>query len=123
VTATPLTVPPRLTAVDGEGPVTIAATVRVDPDNPLFAGHYPGFPIFPGVCLIEAVHQSVLLAADRLGRDVRLSEIRGTRFLAPAFPGDDLDVTVRFDGAKAEGVVRRDGEDIAKVRLTYGGDK
>ena len=39
------------------------AEVRIDPSEPVFAGHYPDFPIFPGVCVVECVHRSALATA------------------------------------------------------------
>jgi 3-hydroxyacyl-[acyl-carrier-protein] dehydratase len=121
--ASPLTTPVRLVSVEGGDPFTVTAFVAVDADLPLLAGHYPGFPIFPGVCLIECVHQSVLLAAGTRHREVALDQVRGTRFLKPSFPGDELDISVRVaeheDGWDCRAAVCHDGQDIATVRLGY----
>jgi 3-hydroxymyristoyl/3-hydroxydecanoyl-(acyl carrier protein) dehydratase len=57
-------------------------------DDPVvFAGHYPGAPILPGVFLIEALFQAVSTA---LGDDVRLEQIVLCRFYSPLLPGDEL---------------------------------
>ena len=40
---------------DGE----IVAQKRIRPDEPCFAGHFPGDPIFPGVLQIEAMAQAM----------------------------------------------------------------
>ncbi|WP_326829905.1 hypothetical protein OIE13_09870 [Streptosporangium sp. NBC_01810] len=37
--------------------------ITISPDEPVFAGHYPGFPIFPGMCVVEVVHRGALLTA------------------------------------------------------------
>ena len=63
-----------------------AASLVLD-DESLFAGHYPGAPIFPGTFLIEALFQAVSTA---LGGDVRLDEIVACRFHSPLLPGDKL---------------------------------
>lgn len=67
-------------------------TMAVRADEPVFAGHYPGFPIFPGVCIIEHVRRGALATVP--DRDHRsewdLAEIAGARFLSPVFPGDKL---------------------------------
>jgi 3-hydroxyacyl-[acyl-carrier-protein] dehydratase len=121
--ATTLTNPVVVSAIEGADPVMVTASVLVDPGNPLFAGHYPGFPIFPGVCLIECVHRSVLGAAEARGRWLALDQVRSTKFLAPAFPGDRLTAIVRITdrdgGWDCDGQVRRDDQDLAKVRLRY----
>jgi 3-hydroxymyristoyl/3-hydroxydecanoyl-(acyl carrier protein) dehydratase len=56
-------------------------------DESLFAGHYPGVPIFPGTFLVEALFQAVSTA---LGGGVHLDEIVACRFHSPLLPGDEL---------------------------------
>ena len=71
------------------GPVVAGAFeahLRLD-DEHLFAGHYPGAPIFPGSFLIEALFQAARAA---LGGEVGLEEILTCRFHAPLLPGDEL---------------------------------
>lgn len=98
-----------------------ATTAIVAVDLPLRAGHFPGFPIFPGVCLIERAHQTALLAAAREGRDVELDTIGSTRFLEPTFPGDRVRTTTRFadvdDGWCCWATVDTDHGTVAEVRL------
>ena len=50
----------------GEGTITVEAEVPTH--NTIFEGHFPGYPIMPGVLLIEAMAQSagwLLIALDR----------------------------------------------------------
>jgi 3-hydroxyacyl-[acyl-carrier-protein] dehydratase len=71
------------------GPVvagTFEARLVLD-DESLFAGHYPGAPIFPGTSLIEALYQA---ARNALGGDACLAEIVACRFHSPLFPGDEI---------------------------------
>lgn len=77
------------------------------------AGHYPGFPILPGVLLIDGVRQ---VAGSVLGAELRLRSIDRARFALPLLPGDELElsllvtletnsrVTVRARGARADGL-------------------
>ena len=101
----------------------IVTSTRVEPDLALLAGHYPGFPIFPGVCLVDCAHQSVLVAARRLGQDVALEAIETTRFLGPVFPGDRVTTDVRLHpstgGWLASGALRSARGKVADVRLRY----
>jgi 3-hydroxyacyl-[acyl-carrier-protein] dehydratase len=121
--ASPLTAPVDLVSVEGTDPFTVTARAVVDPDLPLLDGHYPGFSIFPGVCLIECVHQSVLQAAVVRRQEVEFEEVRVTRFLNPSFPRDELDISVRVSerdgGWDCRAAVRHGGGDIASVRLGY----
>ncbi|GHJ36851.1 3-hydroxyacyl-ACP dehydratase FabZ family protein [Streptomyces sp. TS71-3] len=71
--------------------------VTVDVDEQVFPGHYPGFPIFPGVCIVECVHRSALATAPAVaGAAWRLSAIESTRFLSPVYPGDRLTTELRW---------------------------
>ncbi len=71
-------------------------------DHPVFAGHFPGTPIFPGVMLLDtALH--ALAAATGIALDI--CEVSAVKFLSPATPGDELVIqhtlsdsgTIRFD--------------------------
>ncbi|WKX74226.1 3-hydroxyacyl-ACP dehydratase FabZ family protein [Streptomyces sp. XD-27] len=74
--------------------------VLVDPAERVFAGHYPGFPIFPGVCVIEYARLSALATLPEPGDRWTLAAIESTRFLSPVLPGDTL--TTELTWARAE---------------------
>jgi 3-hydroxyacyl-[acyl-carrier-protein] dehydratase len=46
------------------------ASKRLDPDEPLFTGHFSGNPIFPGVLLTEALGMAAVSAVVRVGATV-----------------------------------------------------
>lgn len=89
-------------------------TVRmpVDRATAQMAGHYPGFPILPGVLLIDVVRQAAGFAG---GAELRLCSINRARFTGPLLPGDELELSllvvpevsgrvgVRAQGARADG--------------------
>lgn len=101
----------------------IVTSTVVDGEEPVFAGHYPGFPIFPGVCLIECVHQSVLAAGWRKTQDLELDAVESSRFLSPVFPEDRITTYVRIavaDGAwRCSAVLSTDRGKAAEIRLRY----
>jgi 3-hydroxyacyl-[acyl-carrier-protein] dehydratase len=122
---------PLVAPVPVESPEPGRATSRfpLDPAEPLLAGHYPGFPIFPGVCLVECAHRTSLAA---LTGPARLAEVESARFLGPVFPGDTVHtetVAEAVDGGwrcradlAAEGPGEPGGEGrrkVAVVRLRY----
>lgn len=67
----------------------ITGRLRLDAANPLFRGHFPGDPIFPGVLQLEAIGQlGLCLYAHQRGRggDVRAVRIHHAVFQAPVRP-------------------------------------
>lgn len=77
-------------------------SVPIAPDEPVFAGHYPDFPIFPGVCVLECVRVG---AADHPPPDagpLRLVAVESTRFLSAVHPGDLLTIELKWTRRDAE---------------------
>jgi 3-hydroxyacyl-[acyl-carrier-protein] dehydratase len=108
------------------GLLAAVTTITIDPTEPVFAGHYPDFPIFPGVCVVECVQRSALAVAERRGMaEPRLLAVESTRFLGAVYPGDLL--TVRLELRDHEGAVRCRATastargDAASVRLRLSG--
>lgn len=92
------------------------ATIVVDAADPVFEGHYPGFPVFPGLFLLDRVATLVRPAGARL---VGLERAKFTR---PVRPGDALAVSAAFDGLRCAVTVSGPGGAVAEFRLRYGGD-
>lgn len=110
-------------ACEGDENGPIHTTVAVDPDLPVLAGHYPGFPILPGVCLIECAHRSIVTVARYARTTLELQEIERTRFLSPVFPGDELrsEIHLTRDGSQwhCAAVLSTSRGKSADVRLRY----
>ena len=92
--------------------------------EPVFAGHYPDFPIFPGVCLIECVQLSALATMPAGCAGLELQELGSARFVGAVVPGDVLDMALewRCDGAGwllSANVATGRGK-AASIRLRYG---
>jgi|SRR5579863_3448835 len=77
----------------------IVAIKNVTINEPFFNGHFPGYPIMPGVLIIEAMAQAgaVLLFKEVSDRDDKLLVFTGierARFRRPVVPGDQLRIEV-----------------------------
>jgi 3-hydroxymyristoyl/3-hydroxydecanoyl-(acyl carrier protein) dehydratase len=75
---------------DGE----IGATFTLGPDFSGFKGHFPGNPVLPGVCMVQAM--LVLLAAHKMGSPVTLKRIVSAKWFAPVKPGAVLRFACRL---------------------------
>ncbi len=62
---------------------------QIEPNHPCFAGHFPNFPILPGVLVLEAVLAEV---EKTLGIPVDQHQMVNVKFLAAVLPGDQLQV-------------------------------
>lgn len=77
----------------------IVAIKNVSFNEPQFQGHFPGYPIMPGVMMIEAIAQAggLLLLNDIPNREGKLmvfTGIDGAKFRKPVVPGDQLKIEV-----------------------------
>jgi 3-hydroxyacyl-[acyl-carrier-protein] dehydratase len=77
----------------------IVALKNVSANEPHFAGHFPGFPIMPGVLMVEAIAQAggALLLTEVPDRDDKLMVFTGierAKFRRPVVPGDQLRIEV-----------------------------
>lgn len=111
-----------LTPLAGAGPERRASTtVAIDADEPVFAGHYPGQPILPGVCLIDCAHRSAVATLPEAG--LVLSAVRSGRFLSPVYPGDtlNLDLTWRTAGTgwDVTADIHNGRQTAARIQLSY----
>src|SRR5215510_14668406 len=76
-------------------PERIVGLKSVTVNEPFFQGHFPDFPVMPGVLIVEAMAQTagVLVLksiADRDNKLVLLVAVENARFRKPVVPGDTL---------------------------------
>jgi 3-hydroxyacyl-[acyl-carrier-protein] dehydratase len=60
------------------------------PEDPMFAGHFPGNPVIPGVILTEALAQTAGIAVGGAGRMFYLAAIKGMKFPQRCGPGETI---------------------------------
>lgn len=85
---------------DLEPMVMVRGYKNVTFNEPVFTGHFPNYPVFPGVYQIEAMAQmggAVVLRRGEFSRKIPyLVGINNAKFRRPVIPGDRLDMEVRM---------------------------
>ncbi len=85
--------------IEMERKTRIVAIKNVTANEPHFVGHFPDFPIMPGVLMVEAIAQAggALLLTEIPDRDDKLmvfTGIEGAKFRRAVVPGDQLRIEV-----------------------------
>jgi len=85
----------------------IVALKNVSINEPYFMGHFPGYPVMPGVLIIEAMAQAAaILTYTTLGAKhgdgtlFYFAGIDAARFKRPVMPGDQLRLEVEMGRVK-----------------------
>jgi len=112
-------------------PERIVGIKNVTINEPFFAGHFPNYPVMPGVLIIEAMAQvaGVLVLKqipDRHNKLVFLAAVENAKFRKPVLPGDQLRIEMKVGKRKAsvakmygqatvDGVVVAEAEVLCKL--------
>jgi 3-hydroxyacyl-[acyl-carrier-protein] dehydratase len=110
------------------GKRTIAVEAQVPHKNTIFEGHFPGYPIMPGVLLIEAMAQTsgwLLIALNKFERMPFLAAVKEAKMRSFVSPGDLLQVEagIIHEGsgyAMTSAKVRVGGELRCNATITFG---
>ncbi len=105
----------------------IVGIKNVTVNEPFFVGHFPEFPVMPGVLMVEAMAQvaGVLVlksVPDRKNKLVLLATIEQAKFRRPVRPGDQLRIEMKVTKRKASiakmhGQATVDGVVVAEAEL------
>lgn len=78
--------------------ISAVGTKNVSITDPVFAGHFPDNPIYPGVHMVEVAAQlcGLITPAEEQGPALGyLASIKRFKFLALVVPGDQMKITAR----------------------------
>jgi 3-hydroxyacyl-[acyl-carrier-protein] dehydratase len=78
---------------------SISSEAVVPVDNTIFEGHFPGFPLMPGVLLIEAMAQTsgwLVVSMNQFKRMAFLAQVKDAKFRTFVTPGQKLIVTAKL---------------------------
>ena len=105
------------------------ALKNVSMNEPHFQGHFPNFPVMPGVLIVEAMAQTSAivcvesLGAEAEGKVVFFMTIDDARFRKPVVPGDQMIIEVtkvrsRANVWKFSGVAKVDDKVCAEATFS-----
>ena len=114
--------------VEFEANKRVLAYKNVSNNEPFFSGHFPGYPVMPGVLVIEALAQAgglLTQLSNHTGTEGKLFylvKVDNARFSRMVVPGDrlELDVTLKRvirNMAMYCGIARVDGEQVASADI------
>jgi 3-hydroxyacyl-[acyl-carrier-protein] dehydratase len=110
--------------IDAVEPGTEARGMKcVTINEPCFQGHFPGYPVLPGVLVLEALVQlSIVLAhATDVHASFAVAAIDGVRFKRQVVPGDLLRLESRKEAGAAYAVQAWVGDQLAaEAQVTLG---
>jgi 3-hydroxyacyl-[acyl-carrier-protein] dehydratase len=114
--------------VEFEPAKRLVAIKNVTINEPFFMGHFPGYPIMPGVLVVEAMAQAggVIMMAEMPNRHEKLVVFTGiekAKFRQPVTPGDQLRIEVqvlafRTRAGRIQGRAFVDGKLACEATLT-----
>ncbi len=115
--------------IDMDGDDSAVGIKNVTINEPFFQGHFPGFPVMPGVLLIEGIAQTAgALCVSNLGDNyepqvVYFMTVDRARFRRPVMPGDTVYYHVRKRRNRGrvwrfDGEVRVNGQVVAEAEVS-----
>src|ERR1700748_114448 len=116
----------RIVDLDGGGK-KIGVEATVPKQSTIFEGHFPGYPLMPGVLLIESMAQAsgwLLLGVLKFERMPILAAVKEAKVRGSVFPGDliSIEASVTHEGsgyAMTEAKIRVGGKLRANSTLTF----
>jgi 3-hydroxyacyl-[acyl-carrier-protein] dehydratase len=106
---------------------TIRTEATVPTASTIFEGHFPGYPLMPGVLLIETMAQTsgwLIIALTKFTRMPFFAAVRQAKLRSFVTPGQKLDVTAKIehDGsgfAMTTAEIHHEGKLICNADLTF----
>ncbi|SHN61035.1 3-hydroxyacyl-ACP dehydratase FabZ family protein [Bradyrhizobium erythrophlei] len=105
----------------------IVVEAQVPKESTIFEGHFPGYPLMPGVLLIESMAQAsgwLLLGVLKFERMPILAAVKEAKVRGSVFPGDliSVEAALTHEGsgyAVTEAKIRVGGKLRANSALTF----
>jgi len=106
---------------------TIAIDCTLPEESPIFEGHFPGYPIMPGVLMIETIAQAggwLVMAGLRFRQMAFLAKVSEAKMRSFLTPGQVIRVEAiqDHDGsgyAVVSGKIKSGGKVVSEATITY----
>ena len=105
----------------------LEAVLRTNPEHPIYKAHFPGSPITPGVCIIQAAGE---LLERKLGRKLYLKTVKNVKFLSVIIPEEGKNIKYSLSnivedekGCKAQIIVSDETSVYAKISLIFSNER
>ncbi|MCC6775155.1 MAG: beta-hydroxyacyl-ACP dehydratase [Hyphomicrobiales bacterium] len=106
---------------------SIRTAARIPDASTIFEGHFPGYPLMPGVLLIEAMAQTagwLIIAVTKFTRMPFFAAVKEAKLRSFVTPGQELTLSASLlhEGsgfAVAKAAVQRDGKLTCNAELTF----
>ncbi len=114
--------------IGGEEGKWIRAIKNLTYNESFFQGHFPNYPIMPGVLIVEAMAQAgavcILSQEEHRGKKAFFAGIKNLRFKRPVYPGDVLVLESKIEKVKmnigwARGIAKVDGEVCCEGQVSF----
>ena len=118
----------RIVEIDGDA--SCIGIKNVTMNEPQFSGHFPGYPVFPGVLLIEGMAQTAgaicvlsKIAEAKAPKQVYFMTIDKAKFRKPVVPGDRVEYHMKKINNRRNmwwfrGEARVDGALVAEAEVS-----
>ena len=106
---------------DSEGGFEVE--MRTNPAHFIYKSHFPGNPLTPGVCIVQAAGE---LLEKKLNRRLYLKTVKNIKFLSVIIPEEGKKIRYSFsniaedeNGVKTQVMVSDDSTVYAKISLIF----
>ena len=108
----------------------IEAVKNVTINEPFFPGHFPHYPVMPGILIVEAMAQAAAILSFKTINDkpnehsvYYFAGVENARFKKPVIPGDQLHLNVSIERKikgfwKYKGVALVGNDVVAEAEIT-----
>jgi 3-hydroxyacyl-[acyl-carrier-protein] dehydratase len=106
---------------------TIRTQASVPVASTIFEGHFPGFPLMPGVLLLESMAQAsgwLIIGVTGFSRMPFLAAFNQAKLRSFVRPGDALEISAAIDHegsgfARTKAEIRHDGKLACNAEITF----